>query len=77
LQVGDGRTPCVVVDMSARGAGLSIDEAPGEGQIVVLVVRDQKPISARVVWQRRGATGLCFLEQQPWILGLVANSVEQ
>jgi hypothetical protein len=74
VRVADARTPCVVVDMSVNGAGLSIGEPPVEGSVVSLILSDRRPIEARVVWRRVGAVGLCFLQRQPWVVDLVAKS---
>ena len=75
VQTAKTRLPCVVVNMSAHGAGLSIDSAPDEGTEVSLVLSGSNRISARVVWRRFGAIGLCFRERQHGVLDLVANSV--
>jgi len=73
LQAGGAQLPCTVVNMSADGAGLSIDAAAVEGTVVSLILSGTDRIPARIVWRRYGAMGLCFLKRQPGVLALVAN----
>ena len=74
LQAEGERVPCVVLNMSVHGAGLSIDGPPDEGTVVSLVLSASNRFPARVVWRRFGAMGVCFLDRQLGVLDLVAKA---
>jgi len=74
VQAEGERLPCVIVNMSVHGAGLSVDAAPDEGTVVSLVLSGSNQYRARVVWRRFGAMGVCFLERQLGVLDLIAKS---
>ena len=76
LGLAGARIPCTVIDLSVTGAGVSIGTDLDEGTSVSLLLQDRKPISARVVWHRVGAIGLCFPERQSWIIDLVVHSAK-
>ena len=71
LQMAAEQMPCTVVDVSVAGARLRIDRAPEEGNAVSLFIGNKGTIPASVVWCHDGSVGLCFAEEQPWILGLI------
>jgi hypothetical protein len=72
LQTGTAQIPCTVIDVSVAGARLRIDHAPDEGNAVSLSIGNEGVILARAVWGHDGSVGLCFVEEQPWILDLIA-----
>lgn len=75
LRTSDGRLPCTVVDVSSRGARLSLHQAPAEGTRVWLMVETIGNIAAQVIWQRDGQIGIQFTELQSWIGRLQAHQV--
>ena len=74
LQTGAAQTPCTVVNVSVAGARLRVDHAPDKGSIVLLFIGNAEAIVARVVWRRDDMVGLCFAEDQPWILDVVPTA---
>ena len=70
-QTGNVQIPWTVIDVSVAGARLRIDHASDEGNAVSLFIRDKGAILARVVCGHEGSVGLCFVEEQPWILNLI------
>jgi hypothetical protein len=71
LQTAAAHMPCTVLDVSVLGAKLRIERAPDEGNTVSLFIGNQGTISAHVVWCHDDSVGLCFAEEQPWILNLI------
>jgi hypothetical protein len=73
LQTVAAQWPCTVTDISVAGARLRFDRSPDdESAVVHLFIGNRRAISARVVWCRADSVGLCFVEEQPWILGLIS-----
>jgi hypothetical protein len=71
----DGRIVCTVLDVSSRGARLSLREGPPEGVRVWLVVETIGSIAAQVIWRRDNQIGIQFTELQSWIGRLQAQQV--
>jgi hypothetical protein len=62
--------PCVIADISGRGAKVRIEAFPEQGTAVYLIVDNMRPIAAEVAWRCRGEGGLRFDELQQWVLTL-------
>jgi hypothetical protein len=71
LQIAAAQTACTVVDVSVAGARLRTDQSGGRGDPVFLIVGNNSAISARIAWCLDGSVGLCFIEEQPWVLDLI------
>ena len=71
LQTGIAQIPCTVVEVSVTGARLRMDSAPDEGSAVSLFIGNEGAILARAVWAHDDLVGLCFIDEQPWILDLI------
>ena len=76
LQASETNVSCVVVNISSRGAGLNVSDAPVEGSIISLTLEDCQPIEARIVWRKGNAAGVCFVERQQWVVEVVAVSAQ-
>ncbi len=74
LHTAAAQMPCTVLDVSIAGAKLRIDHALDEGNAVSLFIGNKGAISARVVWRHDDSVGLCFVEEQPWIVGLIPHA---
>ena len=70
-----GRVPCMVLDVSSRGARVSLRQAPSEGMRVWLLVETIGSIGAQVIWRRGNQIGIQFAELQTWIGRLQAQQV--
>jgi hypothetical protein len=58
----------MVMDVSSDGANLLV-ESPLRGDAPLwLIVENVGPIAAHVAWQEERRVGLCFLEEQDWVL---------
>jgi hypothetical protein len=58
----------MVMDVSSDGANLLV-ESPLSGDAPLwLIVENVGPIAAQVAWQEKSRVGLCFLEEQDWVL---------
>jgi len=56
------------MDVSSDGANLIV-EGPLSGDAPLwLIVENVGPIAAQMVWQEESRVGLCFLEEQEWVL---------
>ncbi len=75
LNCPDGRLPCTVLDVSSRGARLSLHNGPAEGMRVWLVVETIGSIAAQVIWRRANQIGIQFTEMQSWIGRLQAQQI--
>jgi hypothetical protein len=72
-----GRTRCLVLDISSWGARLGLDPAPsGLPDRVSLVIDGVSTIAAQIVWESDNIIGLQFLEQQAWIRRLHAHRLD-
>jgi len=68
LRTNGEKTQCMVMDVSSDGANLLV-ESPLNGDVPLwLIVENVGPIAAQVAWQERNRVGLCFLEEQDWVL---------
>ena len=74
LQTGVAQTPCTVVNVSVAGARLRVDHALDEGSIVLLFIGHANAIIARVVWCHDDLVGLCFAEDQTWVLNVIPTA---
>ena len=58
----------MVMDVSSDGANLIV-ESPLSGDAPLwLIVKNVGPIAAQIAWRDKGRVGLCFLEEQDWVL---------
>ena len=56
------------MDVSSDGANLIVESPPsGDGRLW-LIVENVGPIAAQMAWRGKGRVGLCFLEEQDWVL---------
>lgn len=68
LRTNGEKTDCVVMDVSSYGANLLV-ESPLSGDAALwLIVENVGPIAAHIAWQKKSRVGLCFLEEQDWVL---------
>lgn len=73
LELDEEGRACLVADLSALGARLSLAPAPDPGRRVALRLAGKDPIPAQVAWRREQQVGLRFLVEQPWIGALEAR----
>jgi hypothetical protein len=71
LQTAAAQMSCVVIDVSVTGARVRTFQIPRDGDHVSLLIGTGEAISARVAWSSDDSAGLCFAEDQPWILRLI------
>ena len=68
LRTNGEKTHCMVMDVSSDGANLIV-ESPLSGDAPLwLIVENVGPIAAQIAWRDKGRVGLCFLEEQEWVL---------
>ena len=58
----------MVMDVSSDGANLLVESTLSEAAPLWLIVENVGPIAAHVAWRDESRVGLCFLEEQDWVL---------
>jgi hypothetical protein len=71
LQTVAAQMSCIVIDVSVTGARVRAFQSPSDGDKVSLLIGTSDAISARVAWRSDDSVGLCFADDQPWILRLI------
>lgn len=74
LQTAAVQTPCTIVDVSVAGAKLRVNHTGERGDSVCLHIGNNAAILARVAWRQVDSVGLCFVEDQPWVLDLIPRA---
>jgi hypothetical protein len=77
LQTAAAQMSCIVIDVSVTGARVRTFQMPSDGDHVSLLIGTGDAISARVAWRGDDSAGLCFAEDQPWILRLIPFAESQ
>jgi hypothetical protein len=73
LRFPHARLPCTVVDISSSGASVRIGTLPQDVSSLWLIVGSMRPIAGALVWRRRERVGLRFLQEQQWVVDLLAE----
>lgn len=68
LRTNGEKMPCLVMDVSSDGANLIVESPLSGNAPLWLIVENVGPIAAQVAWRERSRVGLCFLEEQDWVL---------
>ena len=77
LQTVAAQMSCIVINVSVTGARVRTFQIPSDGDNVSLLIGTGDAISARVAWRSNDSVGLFFVQDQPWILGLIPFAESQ
>ncbi len=77
LKVGDHSFDCLAYNVSLKGAKLKIDLPLKTGADVVVEIRNEWTINAKIAWQDDGFLGLAFEPEDTEIKKLLGDLAER